>query len=424
MGSVELHGRRYRLPNKPVVVICIDGCDPEYIQNAVSRNLCPNLSMMMESGFASIADCVMPSFTNPNNASIVTGVPPAVHGIAGNYYLDRLTGERVMVNDARMLRGTTLLAMLSQAGIRTAAITAKDKLTKIIGHGLTGPCFSSEKAGQTSMLEYGFETAKDLVGRPQPDMYSPDLSLYVLDAGIELLRRDISQVIYLSLSDFVQHKHAPGEPASDAFLLAIDQRIGKLTALGAIVGCVADHGMSHKTDFLGRAQILFVQDHLTQAFGPGSAQVICPITDPFVRHHGALGSFVRVYLRNLDQQDAATSLLREAPGVHEVLSRQEASSRLDLPHDLEADLVVISKEDWVLGSAREDHELTAVQDRPLRSHGGYSEQRVPFLISHPLDAEGLAWSRSTRLHNYDIFYAILNHTDAVVRDGKTVTFQD
>jgi len=416
VGSVELHGRRYRLPSKPVVVICIDGCDPEYIENALSRKLCPNLSLMVSSGFSAIADCVMPSFTNPNNASIVTGAPPSVHGIAGNYYLDRETGERVMVNDARMLRGTTLLALLSQAGIRAAAVTAKDKLTRIIGHGLDGPCFSSERAGQTTLSEFGVESVEALVGRPQPDMYSPDLSLYVLDAGLALLRQNISQVLYLSLSDFVQHKYAPGEPESDAFLLAIDHRIGQFIQFGAIVGCVADHGMSRKTDFLGNAQILFVQDLLTDALGPDSAQVICPITDPFVRHHGALGSFVRVYLADQRNTQAATDLLRQSPGVHRVLSRDEAARELSLPHDLEADLVVISQQDWVLGASRQDHDLSAVQDRPLRSHGGYTEQRVPFLISHPLDSEGLAWALSTRLHNYDIFCAILNHTDSVSRD--------
>src|SRR5690554_5960398 len=361
MSSIELHGRHYRLPNQPIVVICIDGCDPEYIENALSRRLCPNISLMVSSGFSAIADCVMPSFTNPNNASIVTGAPPSVHGIAGNYYLDRETGERVMVNDARMLRGSTLLALLSQAGIRTAAVTAKDKLTRIIGHGLQGPCFSSERASQTSLQAYGADTVQALVGRPQPDMYSPDLSLYVLDAGLALLRQNISQVLYLSLSDFVQHKHAPGEPESDAFLLAIDQRIGQFIELGAIVGCVADHGMSRKTNFLGNAQILFVQDLLTDTFGPGSAQVICPITDPFVRHHGALGSFVRVYLRDPENITTAADLLRQSRGVHEVLTQQEASSRLALPPDLEADHVVISKQDWVLGASHQDHDLTAVQ---------------------------------------------------------------
>lgn len=411
MGSVQLHGRHYRLPTQPVVVICIDGCDPDYIHDALNRGLCRHLSAMVRNGFSAVADCVMPSFTNPNNASIVTGVPPSVHGIAGNYYLDRESGERVMVNDARMLRGPTLLALLSQAGVATAAVTAKDKLTRLIGHGLEGPCFSSERAAATCLRAYGYSTAEQLLGRPQPDMYSPDLSLYVLDAGVELLRQGISQVLYLSLSDYVQHKYAPGEPASDEFLQAIDQRIGQFIELGAIVGCVADHGMSSKTSFAGHAQLVFVEDLLTAAFGQGSVRVICPITDPFVRHHGALGSFVRVYLTDMGHFEQASELLRRSPGIHEVLSRSEAAMRLDLPYDLEADMVVISQQDWALGAARVDHDLTSVQDRPLRTHGGYSEQRVPFLVSHPLDLAGRTWAQNTRLHNYDIFYAILNHAE-------------
>jgi phosphonoacetate hydrolase len=409
MPSIELHGRSYALPSQPVVVVCIDGCDHEYIQNAVQRGICPNLSAMVKHGFSAIADCVMPSFTNPNNASIVTGTPPKVHGIAGNYYLDRDSGEEIMVKDARMLRGETLLALLSKAGVPTAMVTAKDKLTKLIGHGLEGICLSSEKAAETSLEDYGFATAEALVGRPQPDMYSPDLSLYVLDVGVALLEQKKSQVLYLSLSDYVQHKYAPGEPESDAFLQAIDERIGRFMALGAIVGCVADHGMSYKTDFQGRAQLLFVEDVLDQYFGMNAARVICPITDPFVRHHGALGSFVRVYLKDATQIDKAARLLRQQPGVFEVLTQAEAAEKLDLPFDREADLVVISKEDWALGAKREQHDLSAVQDRPLRTHGGYSEQRTPFLISHPISAEGQEWVNTYPLHNYDIFHVILNY---------------
>ena len=408
MNTLELHGRSYRLPQTPVVVICIDGCDPEYISDAIRRDICPNFAYMVNHGFGAIADCVMPSFTNPNNVSIVTGAPPRMHGIAGNYFLDRTTGEEVMINDARFLQGSTLLAGLAKAGIATAAITAKDKLTKLIGHELEGICFSSEKAGSTSLAAYGLDSVEALVGRPQPDMYSPDLSLYVIDAGIELLRRGLATVLYLSLSDYVQHKNAPGTEESDDFLVEIDRRLGQLIALGATVACVADHGMSDKTTFQGVAQLLFVEDELNDLFGDQSARVICPITDPFVRHHGALGSFVRVYLADQAHIAPAAAAIRAMPGVHEVMLRQEAADRLSLPYEFEADLVVISKQDWALGSSRERHDLGAVQDRPLRTHGGFSEQRVPFLISKPLNSEGRKWAANVPLHNYDIFYAVLN----------------
>jgi len=54
----------------------------------------------------------MPSFTNPNNISIITGRPPSVHGIAGNYFHDPATGREVMMNDARFLRAGTIMKAL------------------------------------------------------------------------------------------------------------------------------------------------------------------------------------------------------------------------------------------------------------------------------------------------------------------------
>ena len=87
---IDVNGRRYRLPGVPVVVACVDGCDPEYISRAVVAGCMPWMQQVLVSGTAAVADCVMPSFTNPNNLSIVTGVPPSVHGIGGNFFYDKI----------------------------------------------------------------------------------------------------------------------------------------------------------------------------------------------------------------------------------------------------------------------------------------------------------------------------------------------
>lgn len=405
---IQLHQRTYALPSQPVVVICIDGCDPEYIAQGIADGVCPTIAAFARHGFAATADCVMPSFTNPNNVSIVTGAPPAVHGISGNFYLDPETGREIMITDATLLRGSTLLALMSQAGVSTVAITAKDKLRKILGHELEGISFSTEKVAACSLAEHGIDDVEALVGRPAPDMYSGDLSLYVLDAGLALLRQGRAQLLYLSLSDYIQHKHAPGTPESDDFLRALDQRLQAFVELGAVVGCVADHGMSDKSSPQGTPNVLFLQDLLEQRFGRGSARVICPITDPFVRHHGALGSFVRVYARDAAQVDAMTAFCRGLDGVAHVLSREEAGVRLELPADREGDFLVVSTEDHVLGSCASEHDLSQLGNRPLRSHGGFSEQPVPFLVSHPLTDEYAAIAGARRLRNFDIFDFVLN----------------
>lgn len=407
-NSITLHQRLYALPTRPVVVVCIDGCDPQYITQGIADGVCPTLARFHTQGFASTADCVMPSFTNPNNVSIVTGAPPEVHGIAGNYSLDRETGKEIMMTDASLLRGETLLALLSKAGIAVAAVTAKDKLRKVLGHNLEGICFSSEKAGTCTLEEHGIDDVVELVGRPLPDMYSGDLSLFVLDAGLALLKQKRAQLLYLSLSDYIQHKFAPGTAESNEFLKAIDDRLQAFAELGAVVGCVADHGMSDKSNIYGAPNIIFLQDKLEERFGENSARVICPITDPFVRHHGALGSFVRVYAKDPADINAMIDYISGLPGIEDTLSRQQAAIKLGLPEDREADIVVISSESYVLGSCASEHDLSTVGDRPLRSHGGYSEQSVPFMLSHPISEKYLQYAASHRLRNFDIFDFALN----------------
>jgi len=412
MTSIALHGRQYTLPTRPIVVVCIDGCDPEYIERGIADGICPTIASFHRDGFGGIADCVMPSFTNPNNVSIVTGAPPAVHGIGGNYFLDRASGREIMMTDASLLRGETLLSLMSHTGILTAAVTAKDKLRKVLGHEMRGICFSSEKAATCTVAEHGIADVESIVGRPAPDMYSGDLSLYVLDAGLALLRQGRATLLYLSLSDYVQHKHAPGTPASNAFLRAVDERLQAFVDAGAVVGCVADHGMSAKTGIDGRPNVIFLEDELETMFGVSSARVICPITDPFVRHHGALGSFVRVYARNPAHIVAMMEATRAIAGIETVYAGADAARILELPADREADFVVISQEAFVVGSRSDEHDLSTVGDHPLRSHGGFSEQPVPFLLSHAMTPAYAARAAAGGLRNFDIFEFALNGVQA------------
>ena len=242
--GIKVNGRSYRKPTARTVVICFDGCDPRYISHGLSAGLLPNISKIMSEGFFAIADAAMPTFTNPNNMSIVTGAPPKVHGISGNYYLDKATGREVMITDASLVSSGTVLAALADAGVRVAAITAKDKLRKMLGSGLKGICFSSERAREATLKENGIDEVERLVGRPTPDMYSPDLSLFVLDAGIRLLETRRADVLYLSLSDMVQHSAGPGEELADSFNREVDKRVGRMLELDAVVAIVADHGMT------------------------------------------------------------------------------------------------------------------------------------------------------------------------------------
>jgi phosphonoacetate hydrolase len=389
------------------VVICADGCDPAYLEAGIAAGVLPTIAGFREAGYYGLADAAMPTFTNPNNVSIVTGVPPSRHGISGNFALDRETGAEVMMTDPAMVRTPTLLALMSQAGVATAAVTAKDKLRRMLGHGVKGICFSSEAADTCTLAEHGIEDVEALVRRPKPDMYSADLSLFVLDAGIRLVEAGRAELLYLSLSDYVQHGHAPDEPEALDFHRALDERIAALMALGCAVGITADHGMNDKALPDGGPHVIFLEDVLNREFGAGAVRVICPITDPFVRHHGALGSFVRVYAKTPIDPGALARVVRGLPGVDQVLYRAAAAAEYELPWDREADLVVTGDRNTVIGASAAEHDLTDLADHRLRSHGGRAEQRVPFLLSHPLNAKYRERAKA-RLRNFDIFDFALN----------------
>lgn len=407
---VEVHGRRYNLPKKPTVVVCVDGFNPEYLQHGVANGLLPNFARILHVGWATTAHCAMPSFTNPNNVSIITGAPTSKHGISGNYFLDKATGKESMVQDDSLLRGTTILEQLSSKGVRIAAITAKDKLRKILAHGLAPQngaiCFSAEKANECTDCVNGISSVEQWVGWKAPGQYSGDLSLFVLDAGVKLLEEDRADVFYLTLSDFIQHHHAPGEKESDEFMARLDAKIGRLIDLGAVVAVTGDHGMSEKTREDGLPNVLFLEDELNQRFGQNFARVVCPITDPFVKHHGALGSFVRVHLRaETDDPKGVLEFCGTLDQVEVALDGETAAQKFEMPLDQEGDFVVIAKKHAVIGSRQDEHDLAALAGHRLRSHGGLSEQDIPLMLSVPFEGQrhGHQW------RNFDVFDVALNY---------------
>ena len=293
-----VNGRAYQPNERPVVVVCLDGSADDYLDAAISRGRMPNLQQASVNGFRGLARAAMPSFTNVNNASIVTGVPPSVHGIGGNYFYDSATGQEVMMNSSRYLRAPTIFPAAAMAGRKVAVVTAKEKLRDIFAAGLIergGIAFSSEKAGQAMRKTHGIEGVEEVVGQATPPIYSADASLYVLRAGVALLQNGTADFLYLSTTDYMQHKYAPGASEALEFYAAIDRELGRLLERGAIVGLTADHGMNAKQKPDGSPNVIYVESELNRRFGHGF-RVILPITDPYVVHHGALGSFAVVHL--------------------------------------------------------------------------------------------------------------------------------
>jgi phosphonoacetate hydrolase len=210
--------------------------------------------------------------------------------------------------------------------------------------------------------------------------------------------------MYLSTTDYVQHKHAPGTDGADAFYAMMDSYLGQLDALGCVIALTADHGMNAKTAMDAQPDVIYLQDVLDGWLGASKARVILPITDPYVVHHGALGSFATVYLPAGVDQAPLVKRLAAQRGIESVLTRAEAAERFELPADRIGDIVVVSERSTVIGTAAARHDLSAL-DAPLRSHGGVSEQRVPLILNRKID--GLDMNH--RWRNFDAFDLALNH---------------
>ena len=388
-NTLSINNREYpSILNQTSIVICLDGSQKEYIDEASKLNLTPNLDDIIQKGENLMAHSAIPSFTNPNNISIVTGQPSSVHGICGNFFYTPETGKEVMMNDPQYLRAPTIFEKFYQAGAKIALVTAKDKLRTLLGNGLKFNegrtiCFSAEKSDQATKIENGIENVNDWLGMPVPEVYSQDLSEFVMAAGVKLMEEFKPDIMYLSTTDYIQHKYAPGHEVANKFYSMFDKYIGQLDELGATIIITADHGMKPKSKEDGSPNAIFLQDHLDDKFNKNKTKVILPITDPYVVHHGALGSFATIYLEDKNDLEDVMMEIKKIKDIEVVLNKEEGCSQYNLPKDRMGDIICMSSEFMTIGSSKDKHNLSGLNE-PLRSHGGLHEREVPFIVNNKM----------------------------------------
>ena len=404
-SPIEINERQYPgIPSSTAIVICLDGSQKEYFEEASKLNLTPNIDSFKKNGEDLLVNSAIPSFTNPNNISIVTGRPSSVHGICGNFFYTPSTGEEVMMNDPQFLRAPTIFQKYYEQGAKIAIVTAKDKLRKLLSHGLKfnesrAICFSSEKSDQANLSENGIEDVNKWLGMEVPNVYSQGLSEFVMAAGVKILNEFNPDIMYLSTTDFIQHKYAPGDEVANAFYAMFDRYIGQLNINNNSIIVTADHGMQPKSRSDGSPNAIFLQDILDETLGKNISKVILPITDPYVVHHGALGSFATVYLSDKSKINDAIEEINKIEDIEVVLTNKEGCAQYDLPTDRMGDIICMSSQNSTIGSAEKAHDLSKLKE-PLRSHGGLHEREVPFISNKKINLN----DANIKLNNYDAFY--------------------
>jgi len=412
---ININNKNYPIKlKKNVIVICLDGSQKEYFDMAIEKDLMPNLKKLIIKGSFKLAHSAIPSFTNPNNISIVTGQPSSVHGICGNFFFDPDSKKEVMMNDPIYLRAPTIFEKLHKEGLKIACVTAKDKLRTLLGNGLNyenkkAICFSAEKSDECSISDNGISNVNEWLQKDVPNVYSQELSEFVMAAGVKLLKDFLPDIMYLSTTDFIQHKYEPGHVNANKFYEMFDYYLGLLNLNTSSIVITADHGMKSKSKDDGSPNAIYLQDILDKKFGINSTRVILPITDPYVVHHGALGSYANIYTNEQSKIPLIIDTIKKIQGIDVVFIKNEACEKFQLPPDRTGDIICTSDENMTIGSSMEKHDLSGLNE-PLRSHGGLFEREVPFITNF----KELRPRIGEQIYNYEAFYYAINNAGEIL----------
>jgi len=335
----------------------------------------PNLREIEQTGISTTCKSMVPTVTNVNNASILTGEFPTEHGITGNYHYDKSSQSEIYMDSVSLLKCNTLLQEASNKGFRTLLLTVKDKLRRLLNRGAT-TSFSVENPSPWILKE---------IGKP-PSIYSANSSTWLLDATLKTLEKKPYDIIYVSTTDYIPHKYEPKCTESTEYMEKIDEKIGLLADRGVILGVTADHGMNNKRAKVDLQKLLSEHGIKTR--------MVPIIKDEYVEHHQNLGGSVYIYLeRDLEK---ALMILQDAEAVEAVHTKKETEKTYVLPPDRIGDLFVVGNKDAVFGSV--DKGLYA--DVNVRSHGSLHERDVPLIMNQKMKSVN-------ELFNKDAFQKLL-----------------
>lgn len=304
----------------------------------------------------------MPSVTNTNNASICCGVPASVHGITGNSYFNRESGQEEFMEDARLLLAPTLFQKAAHNNLVSGLFTSKKKTASLLNAGAS-LVVAAEKPTADLVKRYG----------PAPAIYSSEINYWLWDVVIDqLAKRKNLDILYVHTTDYPMHMHPETSTESRAHLAMIDAKLAEAvhTAPDAAFYLSADHGMNHKTNAWDLDKTCFNRDAPVRL-------AISAERDKYPKHHLGLGGVAWIYLRQPADEQRVASVIEKLDGVEQVLTRNEAAKRFELMPERIGDLMVTGDRQTVFGVL--DHERETLAST-YRSHGSRYELGIPLVI--------------------------------------------
>jgi phosphonoacetate hydrolase len=336
-------------------MICLDGCAPDYMRKSAT----PNIRSLCSQGRFERGNAMVPTVTNVNNVSLLTGVYPERHGITSNCYYDRERKTEVYMESAQDIRAVTIFEELRQGGKKTALLSVKDKLCTLLNRG-ADVVLSAENPPSWIVKEIG----------PPPSIYTIEVNAWLLRALGVVLAKQQPCFTYVATTDYVGHKYGPDAQEAHHHMELVDDEVGRIVArFPNLLVCIgADHGMTGKS----RAVNLRLALEKTGI----AAWVIPTVKDRYLPHHSNLSGSAYVFMRDRGEKRKALDLLRGLEGVERVLTESEAISEFHLPTKKVGEFLVLGLEDTVFGEAGEKVEV----EMNIRSHGSLHEREVPLIV--------------------------------------------
>ena len=359
-----------------VVVVMFDGFGLDYL--ALSD--APTLRGWQKQGLYKEVQGIMPSVTNANNTSICCGTFPLHHGITGNSYFDKKTGQEEYMEDGDLVLAPTLFERAAKFGVHSALLSSKKKTITLLGRG-------------TSLLLSPEDASAEWVNRlgPPPPVYSREINYWLFRAAIYILKeRPEIRCLYVHTTDYPMHTWAPDTPESKEHIHKVDALLGEASAAApdAAFLVTADHGLNFKS----RAYDL---DKTLAASGNPIRISISAERDKYLKHHLGLGGASWVYLKRPEDREKVKTALLKLPGVELVLTREEAVARFHLYGPRIGDLCVFGDKDTVFGEM--DH-ASGTLPKGYRSHASMHELDIPLFVYNAQGAPSEAYFK----HNVDL----------------------
>ncbi len=317
----------------------------------------PNLKRMCREGAWKTGRAVIPSVTNVNNASLVTGSFPSEHGITTNFRYDRATRQYSPMESSEFLLRPTIFERARKLGWRTAMATSKDKVRTLCARGVDA-AVSAEQPDPAWIGRIG----------QQESMYSAAVNYWTFRAARHLLRNGMD-LVYLSTTDYMMHTYAPEEEPSLEHLHVLDKLLAEILDdhPKIEVYLTADHGMNAMTEAIDVARVLRTQGI--------EAEAVPIIRDKHVVHHRSLGGACYVYLARPSDLRPAASLLRKTDGIEEVYDAKTAARKFHLHPERIGDLFLLARKHVAFGALERERDEVKV-----RSHGSRYEADVPLIV--------------------------------------------